>query len=128
MCIYRTIISMDMKLDFVPPWMINFISRQVAGQGLKLYQKVSFHYMYEAYCSSLSFLLYLHCLRLLRYVSRFEAERSVPRNLRIQPCLGPVSHPRGLGIAVISNVQSHFDPCDFGIWVTGCFGCNQWYW
>ncbi|CAM6108653.1 unnamed protein product [Calypogeia fissa] len=36
---FRTIVSLDMKLDFMPPWLINFISRQLAGQGLKLYQK-----------------------------------------------------------------------------------------
>ncbi|BBN04023.1 hypothetical protein MPTK1_3g01230 [Marchantia polymorpha subsp. ruderalis] len=37
---FRTIADLDMKLDFVPPMIINFISRQLAGQGLKLYQKL----------------------------------------------------------------------------------------
>jgi hypothetical protein len=32
---------MDIKLDFVPPWLINFMSRQLIGSGHKLYQKVS---------------------------------------------------------------------------------------
>jgi hypothetical protein len=36
---FRTLINMDMKLEYVPPSLINFISRHVAGQGLKLYQK-----------------------------------------------------------------------------------------
>ncbi|CAD6253499.1 unnamed protein product [Miscanthus lutarioriparius] len=31
--------NMDIKLDFVPPWLINFISRQLIGSGHKLYQK-----------------------------------------------------------------------------------------
>ncbi|PNT62793.1 hypothetical protein BRADI_4g08310v3 [Brachypodium distachyon] len=30
---------MDIKLDSVPPWLINFISRQLIGSGHKLYQK-----------------------------------------------------------------------------------------
>ncbi|PON42076.1 START-like domain containing protein [Parasponia andersonii] len=36
---FRTIASMDMKLDFVPPSLINFISRQLIGNGFRLYQK-----------------------------------------------------------------------------------------
>jgi len=31
---------MDVKLDFVPPSLINFISRQLIGNGFRLYQKV----------------------------------------------------------------------------------------
>ncbi|KAH7666339.1 Bet v1-like protein [Dioscorea alata] len=36
---FRTIATMDVKLDFVPPWLINFISRQLIGNGYKLYNK-----------------------------------------------------------------------------------------
>ncbi|KAF7818877.1 uncharacterized protein G2W53_024332 [Senna tora] len=36
---FRTIANMDIKLDFVPPSLINFISRQLIGSGFKLYQK-----------------------------------------------------------------------------------------
>ncbi|KAK3118953.1 hypothetical protein QOZ80_9BG0711310 [Eleusine coracana subsp. coracana] len=36
---FRAIANMDIKLDFVPPWFINFISRQLIGSGHKLYQK-----------------------------------------------------------------------------------------
>ncbi|PPE00602.1 hypothetical protein GOBAR_DD02383 [Gossypium barbadense] len=36
---FRTIANMDMKLDFVPPSLINFISRQLVGNGFRLYQK-----------------------------------------------------------------------------------------
>lgn len=36
---FRTIANMDIKLDFVPPSFINFISRQLIGSGFKLYQK-----------------------------------------------------------------------------------------
>ncbi|KAL0344873.1 UNVERIFIED_CONTAM: hypothetical protein Sradi_4318600 [Sesamum radiatum] len=36
---FRTIASMDIKLDFVPPTIINFISRQLIGSGFKLYKK-----------------------------------------------------------------------------------------
>uniref|UniRef100_A0A1D1ZIQ6 Uncharacterized protein n=1 Tax=Anthurium amnicola TaxID=1678845 RepID=A0A1D1ZIQ6_9ARAE len=38
-CYFRAIASMDIKLDFVPPSLINFISRQLIGNGHKLYQK-----------------------------------------------------------------------------------------
>ncbi|KAG6640703.1 hypothetical protein I3843_09G023100 [Carya illinoinensis] len=37
---FRTIANMDIKLDFVPPSLINFISRQLIGSGFRLYQKV----------------------------------------------------------------------------------------
>ncbi|XP_039042239.1 uncharacterized protein LOC120181099 isoform X2 [Hibiscus syriacus] len=36
---FRTIANMDMKLDFVPPSLINFIARQLIGNGFRLYQK-----------------------------------------------------------------------------------------
>lgn len=36
---FRTIANMDIKLDFVPPAFINFISRQLIGSGFKLYKK-----------------------------------------------------------------------------------------
>ncbi|CAM8973799.1 unnamed protein product [Rhodiola kirilowii] len=36
---FRSIFSMDMKLDFVPPSLINFIARQLIGNGFKLCQK-----------------------------------------------------------------------------------------
>ncbi|CAI9783360.1 unnamed protein product [Fraxinus pennsylvanica] len=36
---FRTIANMDIKLDFIPPSFINFISRQLIGSGFKLYKK-----------------------------------------------------------------------------------------
>ncbi|XP_019426400.1 PREDICTED: uncharacterized protein LOC109334869 isoform X2 [Lupinus angustifolius] len=36
---FRTIANMDIKLDFVPPSLINFISRQLIGSGFRLFQK-----------------------------------------------------------------------------------------
>ncbi|KAI4300600.1 hypothetical protein L6164_033957 [Bauhinia variegata] len=36
---FRTIATLDLKLDFVPPSLINFISRQLIGSGFRLYQK-----------------------------------------------------------------------------------------
>lgn len=38
----RTIANMDIKLDFVPPAFINFVSRQLIGSGFKLYKKVNY--------------------------------------------------------------------------------------
>ncbi|KAF9595452.1 hypothetical protein IFM89_000370 [Coptis chinensis] len=35
----RTIATMDIKLDFVPPSLLNFVSRQLIGSGFKLYKK-----------------------------------------------------------------------------------------
>lgn len=34
------IADLDIKLDFVPPSLINFISRQLIGNGFRLYKKV----------------------------------------------------------------------------------------
>lgn len=39
-CYFRTIADIDLKLALVPAWVINFISRQLAGLGLKLFEKV----------------------------------------------------------------------------------------
>ncbi|KAK1309817.1 hypothetical protein QJS10_CPA08g00004 [Acorus calamus] len=36
---FRAIANMDIKVDFLPPSLINFISRQLIGNGHKLYQK-----------------------------------------------------------------------------------------
>ncbi|KAK6139768.1 hypothetical protein DH2020_026444 [Rehmannia glutinosa] len=36
---FRTIANMDIKLDFIPPAFMNFISRQLVGSGFKLYKK-----------------------------------------------------------------------------------------
>lgn len=36
---FRTIATMDIKLDYVPPSLINFLSRQIIGSGFKLYKK-----------------------------------------------------------------------------------------
>ncbi|XP_057438936.1 uncharacterized protein LOC130730831 [Lotus japonicus] len=36
---FRTMANLDIKLDFVPPTLINFISRQLIGSGFRLYQK-----------------------------------------------------------------------------------------
>ncbi|XP_042015317.1 uncharacterized protein LOC121763375 [Salvia splendens] len=36
---FRTIANMDIKLDFVPPSFLNFVSRQLVGSGFKLYKK-----------------------------------------------------------------------------------------
>ncbi|XP_010557988.1 PREDICTED: uncharacterized protein LOC104826799 isoform X2 [Tarenaya hassleriana] len=36
---FRTIAEMDIKFDLVPPSLINFISRQLVGNGFRLYKK-----------------------------------------------------------------------------------------
>ncbi|CAN0879302.1 hypothetical protein LINGRAHAP2_LOCUS12955 [Linum grandiflorum] len=36
---FRTIAAADLKFDFIPPSLINFISRQLIGSGFELYQK-----------------------------------------------------------------------------------------
>uniref|UniRef100_A0A7N0UUM7 Uncharacterized protein n=1 Tax=Kalanchoe fedtschenkoi TaxID=63787 RepID=A0A7N0UUM7_KALFE len=38
-CYFRSIFNVDIKLDFVPPSLINFIARQLIGNGFKLCQK-----------------------------------------------------------------------------------------
>ncbi|CAK8544170.1 unnamed protein product [Lathyrus sativus] len=36
---FRTIANLDIKVDFMPPSLVNFISRQLIGSGFRLYQK-----------------------------------------------------------------------------------------
>lgn len=57
---FRVIANMDIKLDFVPPTLINFISRQLIGSGFKLYQKAvgSVATNDEDYCRALQGPLY----------------------------------------------------------------------
>jgi hypothetical protein len=40
--IFRATYNMDIKLDFVPASLINFVSRQLVASGHKLFQKVPF--------------------------------------------------------------------------------------
>lgn len=58
----RVIGELDIKLDLVPPSLMNFISRQIVGKGFKLYKKVrednlSFWFIAVSMfrCSSLTF-------------------------------------------------------------------------
>jgi hypothetical protein len=56
---------MDVKVDFVPPSLINFISRQLIGNGFRLYQKVADSYQLyffdiEQFCFII-FWMYLMC-------------------------------------------------------------------
>ncbi|XP_024515221.1 uncharacterized protein LOC112340636 isoform X2 [Selaginella moellendorffii] len=38
-CYIRAVIHLDLKLDLVPTWVINFLGRQVVGHGFRLYLK-----------------------------------------------------------------------------------------
>ncbi|EFJ09112.1 hypothetical protein SELMODRAFT_428358 [Selaginella moellendorffii] len=40
-CYIRAVIHLDLKLDLVPTWVINFLGRQVVGHGFRLYLKRS---------------------------------------------------------------------------------------
>jgi hypothetical protein len=42
----RFIAEVDIKLDLVPPSLINFMSRQLLGNGFKLFKKVSSSFIY----------------------------------------------------------------------------------
>ncbi|KAJ8754472.1 hypothetical protein K2173_005633 [Erythroxylum novogranatense] len=57
---FRTIANIDLKLDFVPPFLINFISRQLIGSGFRLYQKAvaSVSNQNEDYMKALDDVLY----------------------------------------------------------------------
>ncbi|KAJ6316533.1 hypothetical protein OIU78_019753 [Salix suchowensis] len=49
---FRTIANMDLKVDFVPPSLINFISRQLVGNGFRLYKKNSLHSNFSGFCAT----------------------------------------------------------------------------
>ncbi|EFJ06955.1 hypothetical protein SELMODRAFT_430251 [Selaginella moellendorffii] len=38
-CYIRAVIHLDLKVDLVPTWVINFLGRQVVGHGFRLYLK-----------------------------------------------------------------------------------------
>ncbi|KAJ0981736.1 hypothetical protein J5N97_009991 [Dioscorea zingiberensis] len=58
---FRTIATMDVKLDFVPPSLINFIARQLIGNGYKLYNKAvgTVATSDEDYCQALESPMYV---------------------------------------------------------------------
>jgi hypothetical protein len=51
-----------MKLDIVPPWLINFIARQLVGHGYKLYQKVTPFFIYVYILEGFRGMFLLTCL------------------------------------------------------------------
>lgn len=72
----RTVGNIDIKLDFAPPSLINFLSRQLLGSACKLYQKVHLlHFLfrrdivvfqiYNANCPFVSHFIYIRECRQL---------------------------------------------------------------
>jgi len=69
----RIIGNLDIKLDFVPPSLINFISRQLIGSGFRLYQKVVYSFQISfslRYLGGFTLLMNLLSLYLQRLVRR----------------------------------------------------------
>ncbi|PSS23553.1 Protein phosphatase [Actinidia chinensis var. chinensis] len=84
---FRTIANMDIKLDFVPPSLINFISRQLIGSGFKLYQKevASVSKGDEDFGKALRDPVYDRIRKALYSDNR--QLRSVPENCQIESCV-----------------------------------------
>ncbi|KAM7264496.1 hypothetical protein ACFE04_002179 [Oxalis oulophora] len=64
---FRTLANLDVKLDFVPPSLINFISRQLIGSGIRLYHKwvKSVSNNAEDYSAALQDRMYTHISEVL---------------------------------------------------------------
>ncbi|KAH9674258.1 polyketide cyclase/dehydrase/lipid transport superfamily protein [Citrus sinensis] len=90
---FRTIANMDIKLDFVPPSLINFISRQLIGNGFKLYQKavVSVSTYNEDYRKPLEGPLYVR-IREALYSSEESEEPMKAEELKNGACILPEEH------------------------------------
>ncbi|XP_010543849.1 PREDICTED: uncharacterized protein LOC104816629 isoform X2 [Tarenaya hassleriana] len=52
---FRTIADMDVKFDLVPPSLINFISRQLVGNGFRLYKKVHSVFLLHSWLQTTEF-------------------------------------------------------------------------
>ncbi|TXG58107.1 hypothetical protein EZV62_015936 [Acer yangbiense] len=83
---FRTIATMDIKLDFVPPSLINFISRQLIGNGFRLYQKAvaSVSTCDEDYRKALEDPLYNH-IREILYPTNIFSESPTANELTYDP-------------------------------------------
>ncbi|KAK3227052.1 hypothetical protein Dsin_006914 [Dipteronia sinensis] len=79
---FRTIATMDIKLDFVPPSLINFLSRQLVGNGFRLYQKAvaSVSTCDEDYRKALEDPLYTH-IREILYPTNISSESPTANEL-----------------------------------------------
>ncbi|GFY93470.1 hypothetical protein Acr_08g0018660 [Actinidia rufa] len=103
---FRTIANMDIKLDFVPPSFINFISRQLIGSGFKLYQKevASVSKGDEDFGKALRDPVYDRTREALYSDNR--PLGSAPENFQIESCVVPEEHvtkPMQAG-EIITNV------------------------
>lgn len=90
---FRTIANMDIKLDFVPPSLINFISRQLIGNGFRLYQKavVSVSSYNEDYHKALEEPLYVRIREALHSTEESE-EPMKAEELKNGACILPEEH------------------------------------
>ncbi|XP_021860342.2 uncharacterized protein [Spinacia oleracea] len=88
---FRTIGNLDIKLDFVPPSLINFISRQLIGSGFRFYKKTvaSVSNGDEAFAKVLSGPLY-NRIRQAIY-SNDESEKN-PSKQSIQDYIGGINN------------------------------------
>ncbi|CAL5207494.1 unnamed protein product [Lathyrus oleraceus] len=99
---FRTIANMDVKVDFVPPSLINFISRQLIGNGFRLYQKVVASVMSqdkEEFSKALGDPLYARIREALYSTSSGE----LPQVARIHPAEDLVESKKG-EVKVANNV------------------------
>ncbi|KAJ4705428.1 Polyketide cyclase/dehydrase and lipid transport superfamily protein [Melia azedarach] len=89
---FRTIAHMDMKLNFVPPSLINFISRQLIGDGFKLYQKaVTSVFSSEDYRKALEEPLYKR-IREALYSTKESKEALIANELKNDACIPHEEH------------------------------------
>ncbi|CAK9160853.1 unnamed protein product [Ilex paraguariensis] len=91
---FRTIVNMDIKLDFVPPAFINFISRQLIGSGFKLYKKEVSSVLKgdEDFGKALKDPLYAR-IREALYAANKSNGVQEPQDLKIDTCIQLKGHP-----------------------------------
>ncbi|KAK2990081.1 hypothetical protein RJ640_000853 [Escallonia rubra] len=102
---FRTIMNMDIKLNFVPPAFINFISRQLIGSGFRLYQKevASVSQGDEQFGKALKDPLYTRIREALYKDERSEGAQK-PEDFKSDTCTLPEEHLRNSVLA-----ESHME-------------------
>ncbi|GLT38518.1 hypothetical protein SLA2020_127620 [Shorea laevis] len=103
---FRTIANMDMKLDFVPPSLINFISRQLIGNGFRLYQKAvaSVSNCDEDYRKALNDPLYARMHEALYSIKELHEALEV-KELKIEECIQEDKHLMKEALDVTYDVE-----------------------
>ncbi|GAB4857170.1 hypothetical protein Ancab_015080 [Ancistrocladus abbreviatus] len=108
---FRTLLNLDLKLEFVPPSFINFLSRQVTSNAFRVFQKTVTS-VYKADGKGLCDPIYKR-VREGFYLNGKSKTNLEMGFVRANACTDPKEHNKDIGGELKNKVQQVFD-CDSG--------------